>query len=231
MRLAVWLAATYLAVATAFAQSVVPTSPDKPDPSAKYLFYLHGRDVDQGGDRALQAYREVVKALSRRGFLVVSEARPKGSIQRLPQDLEAYARKVASDVGKLLEAGVPALNITVAGYSRGGVITLIASGLIGRTDLTFVVIAGCVSEAGAFREFVPTVSAEYAPKLKGRFLSLRDAADPDFGSCTGYFGKAAALQEQKEITLQTGKGHGAFTQPTGDWVQALVDWSSAAVKK
>ena len=64
------------------AGTVVSTVPDSPDPSASYLFYLHGRGVDMGHSGAKKAYHKNVEALSKQGFVVVSEARRKDAIKK-----------------------------------------------------------------------------------------------------------------------------------------------------
>ena len=106
------------------------TVPETPDPAAQYVLHMHGRGVDRGRRSAIAGYRRVVKALSEKGFVVISEQRPKGMISKFPDDHEKYAGKIAHQVASLLAAGVPAANIAVTGFSRGGVLVLIASGLI-----------------------------------------------------------------------------------------------------
>ncbi len=211
--------------------TMAPTVLEKPDPNAKYLFYLHGRDVDKGSPGAKEAYRRNVQALSKRGFVVLSEARPKGTIKKIPLDLEKYAQKVADEVNKLLAHGVSAGNIIVSGYSRGGAIALIASGLIDNIDVKFIIMAGCVAVDGAHKLFVPTVRKKYSPKLKGRFLSLHDAGDEDFGSCADYFGIASGKVDYNEITLSTGKGHITFREPMDEWLKPIVEWTGVKQSK
>ncbi len=205
--------------------TVISTVPNQPDPSAIYLLYLHGRGIDDGLSGFKKPYRRNVQALSERGFVVISEARPKGAIKKFPQDHEKYAQKVANEVNKLLEAGVPAGNIVVAGYSRGGTIALISSGLIGNSRVKFVIMAGCVAGDGKYKKAIPTILKRHAPKLKGQFLSLRDDGDQDFGSCMDFFKKASAQPEYKEIILSTGKGHRAFREPADVWLKPIVDWT------
>jgi hypothetical protein len=60
--------------------------------------------------------------------------------------------------------------------------------------------------------------------LRGRFLSLRDAGDADFGSCAPLFGKATPAPAFDEVTLSTGRGHAAFAGDEIDWIQPIVDW-------
>ena len=209
----------------AIADTAISTVPNQPDPNRIFLFYLHGRGIDDGSSSAKEAYHRNVQALSERGFVVISEARPKGAIKKFPQDHEKYAQKVANQANKLLEAGVPAKNIVVAGYSRGGKIAQIASGLIGNSGVKFVIMAGCIAGDGKYKKAISTILKRHTPKLNGQFLSLRDDGDPDFGSCVDYFKKASAQPEYKEIILSTGKGHLAFKEPADEWLKPIVDWT------
>lgn len=204
--------------------TLLSTAPEKPDPGAVYLFYMHGRGVDDGNRGSAENNQRAVQALSKRDFVVVSEQRRSGVRWKFPDDHEAYARRVVAEVERLLEAGVPAKNILVSGYSRGGMLTLIASALLDRTDLRYVVIAGCLSETGQYKDALPVFGERYAPRLRGRFLSLRDAGDADFGSCAPLFGKATPAPAFDEVTLSTGRGHAAFAGDEIDWIQPIVDW-------
>lgn len=207
--------------------TLVSTVPERPDPGAVYLIYMHGRGIDDGARGTAENNQRALRALAKRDFVVVSEQRPTGVRWKFPDDHEKYARRIAAEVGRLLDAGVSAGNIVVSGFSRGGTLTLIVSSLLDRADLRYVVIAGCPSERGQYKDAVPVLGDRYAPKLKGRFLSLRDAADEDFGSCAALFGKAAPTPDFKEVTLSSGRGHAAFAGDDIDWIQPIVDWVQA----
>jgi len=208
----------------AAAGTLLSTVPEKPDPGAVYLFYMHGKGIDDGARGSAENNQRAVRALAKRDFVVVSEQRPAGVRWKFPDDHEKYARRLTAEVGKLLDAGVPAANIVVSGYSRGGTLTLIASALLDRADLRYVVIAGCPSERGQYKDALPVFVDQFAPRLKGRFLSLRDDADEDFASCASLFGKASSPPQFKEVTLSTGRGHAAFAGDEIDWIQPIVDW-------
>jgi len=201
------------------AGTVASTVPDSPDLTAKYLFYLHGRGPqDFGVDRAKEDYRAIVQAFSDRGFVVVSEVRAKNS------QVADYAEKVAQEVKKLIAFGVPSTNITVVGYSRGGLITLISSGLVRNPSVGYVLLAGCFSHKGESKERYESFLNTYAPDLEGRLLSLYDSADPNFGTCSPFFQEAIGQLEHKEIVLDTGKGHDVFLKPTDNWIAPLIEW-------
>lgn len=227
----VLISVTGLLSLSASAGTVVWPAPNEPDPSAKYMFYMHGRNV-AGKSDAENSFRQVVKAIASRGFVVITELRVKGTIKRKnwPGDYEKYAKKVATEVNALLERGVPAGNIIVSGYSRGGLLTIITSAILGNPDLNYIIMAGCMSERGAYKQAVPTVHERYSPKLKGRFLSLRDTGDEDFGSCSDYFDKADVRIDYKEVSVTTGNGHQAFYKPMEEWLKPLVEWTGVRAK-
>jgi len=205
------------------AGALFETIPEKPDAAARYLVYIHGAGVDQGQGEEADHYPWLVKAFADRGFTVISEKRPVGRIQRSPEDLETYAEKYAQTIGKLIAAGVPPANITVVGYSRGAAIVEIAAGLIARSDIRYVLNAGCISETGQYKRSLP-IREKFAPKMAGTFLSLRDAEDPDFGSCDRFFGLAPRVTEHQEIVVKTGRKHLAFSQATNDWLLPMVEF-------
>jgi len=149
--------------------------PSVVDPSAKYLFYMHGRAIEEGGPRAKSyRYSSTLEELAKRGFVVIGE-------ERSPVRNDVYADKVAGQVRKLLAAGVPAKNITVAGHSKGGLIAMLVMSNLANTDVAYVNFAGCikgVSESQGYLKF-----AEHrAPRARGRLLSAYDRSDEVAGS-------------------------------------------------
>jgi len=98
--------------------------PDSIDPSKQYLFYIHGKIIEDQGIPAVSPdfgeykYQEILESLAGHGFVVISEIRPKNT-----DDVE-YARRVSGQVIKLIKAGVPAGQITVVGASKGAAIAV-----------------------------------------------------------------------------------------------------------
>jgi hypothetical protein len=129
----------------------------------------------------------------------------------------AYAAKIADRVRDLLDRGTAAEDITVAGYSLGARITLVASGLIANPKVNFVLLAGC--------PFKSTIPIDYS-KVKGRLLSIRDTKDDKFGSCDGRLPDGVTY---KEIVLASGEGHALFRLPDKKylnlWKEPLLNWS------
>lgn len=193
--------------------------PPSIDASRKYLFYMHGRIVEMQGRRAESRvhgryhYDDIVKALADRGLVVISEVRPANTT------LE-YGQKVAGQVRALMAAGVAPENVTVIGFSKGGMLTIVASAVLEQPKVNFVIMAGC--GVGPYQHLLD----EFAPRMRGRVLSIYDAADREAGSCQEVFARASRL-ESKEITLKTGLGHGLFYRPDRAWLDPVSDWAAA----
>ncbi len=210
-------AAASVAAEEAPAGAVHEAVPDHPDPDATYLFYLHGAIIESQGRRpthpeyGVYEYDQILDALAARGFQVISEARPAGT------QVPAYAEKVADQVRSLVEAGVPADHIAVAGHSKGAMITLGVSSLLDPdryAGVRYVVMAGCFRGGSPIRGL----------RLSGHLLSIYDDADRLAGSCDTVFTHAAGAEGAKEIVLHTGLGHGAFYSPRDVWLGPLTAW-------
>jgi len=132
--------------------SVTPTAiselsayafPASIDPSKQYLFYLHGRIVEDQGLHAVSPdygeyeYVAILAKFSSYGFVVISEQRLKNA------DGMKYAERVVGQVTELLKAGVPAKNITVVGASKGAGIAIEISYLLENEEVNFVIMAIC----------------------------------------------------------------------------------------
>ena len=192
---------------------VLSAAPKKVDTSARYLFYLHGRIVEQGRrpvspQYGPYEYDEILNAFKSRGFIVISEQRRKGT------DVEQYAGKVADQVRQLLKAGVPPGNITLVGASQGSFIAMLASTYLKNRDVKFVLIAGCSAES----RFLDIVD------LHGNVLSIYERTD-GAGSCEKYRADATGLAKYEELQLQTGMRHGFIYRPMTEWVDASISWA------
>ena len=189
------------------------------DPSRRYLFYLHGRILELRGRYAVSKrhgpydYDGILRAFADRNFVVLSEIRP-------AETTLGYGERIAGQVHALLAAGVPPGHVTVVGFSKGGMLTMVASAAAGQPKVNFAVLAGC--GIGPWRgEILRTV----APRLQGRILSLYDEADQEAGSCQEGFALATGL-DAKEVRLRTGLGHGLFYAPRKEWLDLVSDWAS-----
>ena len=192
---------------------IVDAPPKQLDTSARYLFYLHGRIVeDARRPRSPQygpyEYDEILNVFKSRGFVVISEQRPKGT------EVEKYAVKVADQVTQLLKAGVPPRNITVVGASQGSFIAMLASTHLKNRDVNFVLIAGCAADE-AFLKMVD---------LHGKVLSIYEKSDRA-GTCEKYRADATGLAKYQETELQTGKRHGFIYRPMREWIEPAISWA------
>ena len=204
---------------------VLTAVPEVPDRVAHYAIYLHDVALDRNPDDPERRARfdRVVKALAGAGLVVIAEVRPAGTIQKVPEDLDRYAQRIAAQARQLVAAGVPAKQINVVGYSRGATLTLITAGHVANSSVGYVVIAGCMTDSGAFKQFAPMLS-RYAEKLTGQFLSIAEQSDADFGSCATYFAKASTRPTHVETIVHTGKGHVFAMEPDEAWVRPTVAW-------
>ena len=193
--------------------------PERIDPAAKYLFYLHGRIIETGGVRptsprhGVYEYEQILQTLAARGFTVLSEARPADT------EHVVYARKVVGQIERLLKAGVPARNITVVGASKGGAIAVFTSTFLQNRDVNFVVLAGC-GDSGPYRET--------KVDLHGRVLSIYDTEDRADGgvSCAKFYKQSTGLKQSGEIEVKLGVGHGLLYRPYKEWVDPAVEWAN-----
>jgi dienelactone hydrolase len=203
----------------------VPAAPER---AGRHVIYVHDVALDRAPDDAERRARlaRVIQALAARGTNVIAEVRPAGTIQKVPEDLDRYARRVAGQVWQLLAAGVPASRVTVMGYSRGAVLALLSSTHVADARVGYVAIAGCMNETGAFKAFVP-VMLRYAEKFSGEFLAVNERSDPDFASCAPYFARSTAAHSLAERSVVTGKGHNFAAEPDAAWVEPVTAWIMA----
>jgi pimeloyl-ACP methyl ester carboxylesterase len=217
-------AAGYTSEETEAKAEVYRVPPATIDPARSYLFYLHGAWIEQGGlerthpRHGSYEYHAIARTLGQRGFVVISEARTAAV------DAEDYAEKVVSQVRRLLAEGVPASHVTVMGHSKGGSIALLAASELQEEHLRYVILAGCGKRGSGFGRSFERFLEVRAARLRGRILSLYDASDRIAGSCREAFEKAA-LEESREVILQTGRGHGLFWTPQPVWIDEVVSWA------
>lgn len=190
--------------------------PAKPDPAHYYVFYLHGRIVEDGELRpvhpslGLYDYPEVVRALRSRGAVVISEPRPKDT------DVAEYATKVRSQIASLVKAGVPQSHIAVVGFSKGGAIAITVSATSGEqfAQVRYVFLAACTD----------WVSEQPRLSLSGHVLAISEATDDATQGCSGLARHSRTLSAKSEVTINTGAAHGAFYLPREVWVKPTLQW-------
>ena len=196
--------------------------PESIDPAKQYLFYLHGKIVeDQGIHAVSETYGEyeyvaILEKLQADDFIVISERRPKNA------GLE-YANKTLEQINRLLEAGVPPENITVIGASKGAYFAATVSHLLKDPKLNYVLLGFCdpktVEELAQNRTY-----------LYGNVLAIYDSVDEYAGSCQELFtlSEGAGIAQHSEIVLHIGTGHGILYKPLDDWIIPTVEWARAS---
>jgi hypothetical protein len=213
------------AAATAATSASAPTSveqanifkdmPEQIDARARYLFYLHGRIIEDKGARAVHErhgvyeYERILETFKGAGFVVISEARAKDT------DIGQYAAKVVAQINALLKAGVAPRGITVVGASKGSGIAMHVSSLLKQRNVHFVIMAGCGEQT----------LKNPALNLYGRVLSIYDASDEGVGTCESLFARSAGLNARKEIQINLGLGHGFLYRPHKEWIDPAIEWA------
>jgi hypothetical protein len=195
--------------------TIFPDVPASPSLSAKYIFYLHGRIIEEQGIRPTDSrygvyeYEQILYTFRERGFTVISEARAKDT------DPNLYASKMADQIQKLLGAGVPPGQITVVGASKGAVIAMLASTLLRNREVNFVIMSNCND----------WVLENYRIDLFGNVLSIYDVKDEYGQTCKKFFDKSTGLNRHREVELKLGTGHAIIYRPIKEWVDPVVEWA------
>lgn len=198
--------------------------PSEIDPSKHYLFYMHGHFIELKGlsgshpRYGIYEWANIVDTFKAKGFVVVSEAR-ENEVQPV-----RYAKGVANAVNKLLSKGVPPENITVSGHSKGALMSWLTSGFVANPNVNYVIMASCPPEGTRFRRGFNRFLRRGASNVTGRILNLYDVSDDIGGSCAEVFERAGKVSS-KELSFDTGKGHGLFYAPQNNWINAASNWA------
>ena len=192
--------------------------PDSIDTQKKYMFYLHGKIIEDQGVPAISPqfgeyeYDAILQTLSENGFYVISEKRAENT------NSSEYSRVVVKQINELIAAGVPAQNITIVGASKGAAITVLISHFLKNEDVNFVLLAICHPDI--VKDFIHDEVS-----LKGNILSIYDQADEMAGSCRKLFSysEGKGISRYEEIVLDIGTGHGVLYQPLEEWVNPTVE--------
>lgn len=194
--------------------------PESIDPAKQYMFYLHGKIIEDQGIPAISPdygeyeYAAILQKLSAYGFVVISEQRSKDT------DSMEYARKIAEQVRTLLSAGVPAKDITVVGASKGAGIAIFVSHFLENENINYVIMAICHPDEVKYLMQDQIV-------LHGNVLSIYDSVDEFAGSCQELFSysEGKGISRYDEVVLHIGTGHGILYKPMNEWITPLVQWA------
>jgi len=183
------------------------------------MFYLHGRIVEDQGIPAVSSeygtyeYEAILEKLASYGFIMISEQRQKNT------DGMKYAARVSEQVTELMDAGIPAKNITIIGASKGAAITIAISNILANQELNYILMGTCDTETVQFYK-------QQNIYLYGNVLTIRDAADELSGSCQELFTfSAGKITRHDELILNIGTGHGILYKPLDAWVLPTVEWA------
>jgi len=198
-------------VTTASAENASYKMPATIDPSASYLFFHHNYYVETKGANGDCKYYDILKSFSDKGYTIISEIRPKDI------SVIEYGKKAAADVRTLLDAGVPPEKVTVAGHSKGGVITLQVAAQLKNPQISYVILAGCGIKA--LEKGYPDFDT-----LQGSFLSLYAVSDKVAGRCGPAFSQNRDGFTAKEIVLDSPAGHQLFFKPVDVWIEPVAGW-------
>ncbi|WP_419786344.1 hypothetical protein [Pseudodesulfovibrio sp.] len=213
---AVLLALPGNAAAISFEQALA-----SPDPTAKYFIYLHGEIIEAQGKNAVSPrygayhYDDIINYFADRGLVVVEEVRGKVNEHR-------YAVRVTEEVRGLMANGVPPENITVAGFSKGGLIALLVASSLNQPRVHFVILAGCARglRPSAYTQFL---KVKRGARLQGKLLSIYATSDLEAGSCAEakaqHTGPGLAFSE---LPLRSKLGHGLFYRALPQWAQPVA---------
>ncbi|MFP5247718.1 MAG: hypothetical protein ACLGH0_13585 [Thermoanaerobaculia bacterium] len=185
--------------------------------SPRHLIYLHGRIIQEQQSarpkHAEHGYYEldaIKDTLRKRGFVVHAEIRPKTTT------VSSGADAVVEQVRGLIQSGVPAKHITVAGASMGAAIAMRVAVRLREPDVRFVFLSPCIST-----NFPAVMKEEGAPPV-GHLLVIREESDIPTKDCPPWTGTPQA----RELVIDTGLRHGFLYRPLPEWVEPVVQWAN-----
>ncbi len=125
-----------------------------------------------------------------------------------------HAQILANNVRELIKNGVDADHITIIGFSRGAFITGLTSHYLQETPVNTVLLAGCGG----------IVAKRYSNiKMNGNLLSVYETSDRA-NTCKKLRDRSINLKSFEEVSISTGKEHGAFYRPIPEWVIPVKRW-------
>jgi pimeloyl-ACP methyl ester carboxylesterase len=125
-----------------------------------------------------------------------------------------YAEKLAEQVSQLLTRGVPAKNIFLVGFSRGGFITALTSSYLKNSNINLVILAACTSGMAKRKDLT----------IYGNLFSIYETSD-SVGSCDDVVQRSGeTVSSYRELAISTGEEHGAFYRPISEWLVPVKNW-------
>lgn len=191
---------------------------EKQEQNQRYIFFFHNKFLEENAIDAVHPeygraqYNEILNAFTTDHFIVVSEKRSKNT------NAVTYARKMVTQIKKLIQKGVPPSNITVIGTSKGGYIAQYVSTYLANPNVNFVFI-GCFRDVDLVE--IPDIN------FCGNILTIYENSD--------IYGVSAIRRKEtstlkinhfKEIELHTNLKHGFLYQALDQWIVPCKKWAN-----
>lgn len=196
------------------AEVIYQEFPSQINPGEKYVFYSHGLIVEGTNETPTHPEYGIYEFPSIRqeifeigGFNLIAHHRPQNT------NIERYVDLLESWVISLMKAGVNSNDITLIGFSRGAHLTALASNRLRSFEINTILMASC---------FDGDIVADPPISLGGRLLSIYETTDAA-GHC-GELASRSQLMSFDEISITTGKKHGAFYTPHDYWLNPIKEW-------
>ncbi len=202
-----------LNIPNSYAGEIFTKFPDPVNPQEKYVFYSHGFIVEGTNPTpkhprfGVYQFPDIKKALASPSFTLIAYHRPAQT------KVDEFSRKLANDVRRLIAGGVDPTNITLIGFSKGGIITAFTASNLSLRKINIILLASCSS----WIDSRPNI------KLTGNILSIYETSDR-FDSCQTLINRSKNVTSFKEIAISTSKEHGAFFTPRKEWVNPVLNW-------
>lgn len=187
--------------------------PEVIQPDEKYVFYSHGYIVEglnptpKHKTWGVYDFPLIKQKLTDPDYNLIAYHR---AAQTNPYK---FAKKLGQDVNRLISAGVKTENITLIGFSRGGAISILTSNELKLEKVSTIILAGC---AGLIKSN-PDV------QIYGDVLSIFETSD-QVGSCNFLINRSTNVSSFHELSISTGKSHGAFYEPKAEWLIPVKNW-------
>jgi predicted esterase len=212
-KVSIFILLTYLLSFELLANNIFTSFPKAIDKNGKYVFYSHGYGVE-GSDPTpvherwgIYDFPKVKEALSDVDYNLIAYHRPSKT------EPIQFAKKIAEEVRTLISAGVKPSSIFLLGFSKGGGISIRASNELKSNNVNLIIMAACTGP----------IKSEKDIKVFGNVLSIYEISDT-VKSCLFLKNRSEQLKSFSEISINTGKGHGAFYTPLKDWIQPIKKW-------
>ena len=182
------------------------------DKAGVYVIYSHGRILEGNSVQPVHPkwgvydFPAITDALVKEtDWHLIAEHRDANT------DINQYSDHLVTLVMKLLEGGVKAGSINLIGFSKGGIITSLASTKLADTGINTILLASCWGKSEKLPEL----------HIHGKLLSIYEVSD-SAGTCEYLTNKDNS--DFTEISISTGKEHGAFYKPLEEWVVPVKKW-------